>query len=81
MSPDYVHDIQELCPDKRSLLGAKYRSHLHRVARAAIWITYLYFPIRFLFILTTPEPTWKMWLMFGIECLFAREFGPKDSFD
>jgi hypothetical protein len=77
MSPDYVYEIQELCPDQRSLPGKNYRKHLHRAAQAAIWITYLYFAIRLLFVLTTPEPTWKMWLMFGIEGLFARKFVPE----
>ncbi|OQE37771.1 hypothetical protein PENCOP_c009G06872 [Penicillium coprophilum] len=71
MFPDRVHEIEELSPDDRTLLGQKYRKYLHHIAQTAIWITYIYFTVRLFFILTAPERTWKMWTMLGIEGLFA----------
>ncbi|KAJ6157183.1 CAZyme family GT2 [Penicillium chrysogenum] len=71
MFPDNVYDIEELSPDDRALFAQKYRKHLHNIAQAAIWTTYIYFAARLFFTLTTPEQTWKMWIMLGVEGLFA----------
>ncbi|KAJ5285972.1 CAZyme family GT2 [Penicillium chrysogenum] len=67
MFPDKVYDIEELPPDDRALFAQKYRKHLHRIAQAAIWTTYIYFAARLFFTLTTSEQTWKMWIMLGLD--------------
>lgn len=72
--PNHVHDIQELSPDDRILCAQKYRKYLHHTAEAAIWITYIYFAVRLFFVVTTPEQTWKIWGMLGVEGLLARKF-------
>ncbi|KAJ5383168.1 hypothetical protein N7517_001079 [Penicillium concentricum] len=72
MFPDNVYDIEELSPDDRTLFAQKYRQYLHHIAQAAIWTTYIYFTVRLFFTLTTPERTWKMWAMLGVEGLFAQ---------
>ncbi|CAI7570795.1 unnamed protein product [Penicillium bialowiezense] len=71
MSPDKIYKIEELALDGRALLGQKHRITFYRVTRAAIWIAFLYFTTRLYFLLRSPEPTWKMWTMFAIECLFS----------
>ncbi|OQE06832.1 hypothetical protein PENVUL_c016G03681 [Penicillium vulpinum] len=71
MFPENVYDIEELSPDHRTLSARKYRKYLHHIAQAAIWTTYIYFAARLFFTLTTPEQTWKMWVIFGVEGLFA----------
>lgn len=73
MSPDKIYKIEELALDGRALLGQKHRITFYRVTRAAIWIAFLYFTTRLYLLLKSPEPTWKMWTMFAIECLFSRE--------
>lgn len=72
MSPDDVYKIEELAFDERILVGSKHRISFYRVTRAAIWIALLYLTARLYFLLTSPEPTWRMWTMFVIECLFSR---------
>jgi cellulose synthase/poly-beta-1,6-N-acetylglucosamine synthase-like glycosyltransferase len=74
MSPDYVHDIQELAPDARTLAGKRYRKYLQVASQTAIWAAYIYFAVRLFFILTTPERTWNMWGMLIVEGLFARQY-------
>jgi hypothetical protein len=76
MFPDNVYDIEELPPDDRTLSAQKYRKYLHNIAQAAIWTTYIYFAARLFFTFTTPEQTWKMWIMLGVEGLFARKLPP-----
>lgn len=76
MFPDNVYDIEELSPDDRALFAQKYRKCLHHIAQAAIWTTYIYFAVRLIFALTTPERTWKTWIMLGVEGLFARKLHP-----
>ncbi|KAJ5336199.1 CAZyme family GT2 [Penicillium brevicompactum] len=71
MSPDDVYKIEELPFDERILVGSKHRISFYRVTRAAIWIALLYLTARLYFLLTSPEPTWRMWTMFVIECLFS----------
>ncbi|CAG8886061.1 unnamed protein product [Penicillium egyptiacum] len=71
MFPDNVYDIEELSPEDRTLFAQKYRKYLHYIAQAAIWTTYIYFAVRLFFTLANPERTWKMWIMLGVEGLFA----------
>ncbi|KOS48487.1 hypothetical protein ACN38_g539 [Penicillium nordicum] len=71
MFPDNVYDVEELSPDDRILFAQKYREYLRRIAQAAIWTTCIYFVVRLFFTLTTPDRTWKMWVMLGIEGLFG----------
>ncbi|KGO74167.1 hypothetical protein PITC_022250 [Penicillium italicum] len=71
MFHENVYDIEELSPDDRSLFAQKYRKHLRHIARTAIWTTYIYFAARLLFTLTSPDRTWKMWVMLGVESSFA----------
>lgn len=73
MFPDNVYDVEELSPDDRILFAQKYREYLRRIAQAAIWTTCIYFVVRLFFTLTTPDRTWKMWVMLGIEGLFGRK--------
>lgn len=74
MSPDHVHDIQELAPDERTLAGKRYRKYLQFASQTALWATYIYFAARLFFMVTTPEQTWKMWAMLFVEGLFACEY-------
>ncbi|KAJ9482496.1 hypothetical protein VN97_g10927 [Penicillium thymicola] len=71
MFPDNVYDVEELSPDDRILFAQKYREYLRRIAQAAIWTTCIYFAVRLFFTLTTPDRTWKMWVMLGVEGLFG----------
>lgn len=77
MFPDNVYDIEELSSDDRALFARKYRKYLHCIAQAAIWTAYIYFAVRLCFTLRTPDRTWKMWVMLGVEGLFARKFSNK----
>lgn len=73
MFPENFYDIEELSPDDRALFAQKYRKYLRHIAQTAIWTTYIYFAVRLFFTLITPDRTWKMWAMLGIEGLFARK--------
>lgn len=79
MFPENVHVIEELSPDDRTLSAQKYRKHLRHIAQTAIWTTYIYFAVRLFITLTTPDRTWKMWAMLGIEGLFSRELFPNNE--
>ncbi|KGO38651.1 hypothetical protein PEX1_086800 [Penicillium expansum] len=72
MFPENFYDIEELSPDDRALFAQKYRKYLRHIAQTAIWTTYIYFAVRLFFTLITPDRTWKMWAMLGIEGLFAQ---------
>ncbi|CAG8360040.1 unnamed protein product [Penicillium salamii] len=71
MSLDHVYEIDELPLDERTLRGQNHRRTFYRITQAAIWIAPLYFTARLYFLLRALSPTWKMWAMLGIECLFA----------
>lgn len=73
MFHDNFYDVEQLSSDDRTLIAQKYRGYLCRIARAAIWTTYIYFAVRLFFILITPDRTWKMWTMLGVEGLFGRK--------
>ncbi|KAJ5957621.1 hypothetical protein N7501_011900, partial [Penicillium viridicatum] len=71
MFHDNFYDVEQLSSDDRTLIAQKYREYLRRIAQAAIWTTYIYFAVRLFFTLTTPDRTWKMWIMLGVEGLFG----------
>lgn len=73
MFHDNFYDVEQLSSDNRTLIAQKYREYLRRISQAAIWTTYIYFAVRLFFTLTTPDRTWKMWIMLGVEGLFGRK--------
>ena len=77
MFHDNFYDVEQLSSDDRTLITQKYREYLRRIARAAILTTYIYFAVRLFFTLTTPDRTWKMWIMLGVEGLFGRKLSSK----
>ena len=73
MSPDNVYEIEELPQDERTLRGQRHRRTFYWITQTAIGMTLVYLTARFYFLLMTPATTWRMWVMMGVECLFARE--------
>lgn len=73
MDSEHKFEIEELPADQRALASQKYRKPLFYVAQSAIWIGYLYFLIRTLALLSSPQRNWQMWTMLGVELTFARK--------
>ncbi|CAG8195437.1 unnamed protein product [Penicillium olsonii] len=71
MSPDNVYEIEELPQDERTLRGQRHRRTFYWITQTAIGMTLVYLTARFYFLLMTPATTWRMWVMMGVECLFA----------
>ncbi|EEA28666.1 hypothetical protein TMatcc_002983 [Talaromyces marneffei ATCC 18224] len=72
MLSKHEYDIRVLPPDDRIRFSLKYRKALYFTSQAAIWAFHLYFLVRLLLVVTTPQQTWQIWLMLLVEYIFAR---------
>ncbi|EED12753.1 glycosyl transferase, putative [Talaromyces stipitatus ATCC 10500] len=72
MLSKHEYDILELPPDDHIRFSLKYRKALYFISQAAIWAFQLYFLVRLLLVITTPQQTWQIWLMLLVEYIFAR---------